>query len=112
MKHKVRTLVALALILVLAASLITVFAVADYNDNLVVFDYNGSRDKACFEFRGFEPYGDNHYPNLFENESFRGMMPGDITQPQDVRLKVEDLGEGYVEMYLHAESAHPENNDI
>lgn len=112
MKHKVRTLVVLGLVLALAVSLITVFAVADYNDNMVVFDYNGSRDKACFEFRGFEPYGDNHYPNLFENETFRGMMPGDITQPQDIRLKVEDLGEGYVEMYLHAESAHPENNDI
>jgi len=112
MKHKVRTLVVLGLVLALAVSLITVFAVADYTDDMVVFDYNGSRDKACFQFRGFEPYGDNHYPNLFENESFRGMMPGDITHPQDIRLKVEDLDEGYVEMYLHAESAHPENNDI
>ena len=111
-KVKTRTLVTIALILTLAVSLITVFALADYSDNQVVFDYNGKREDARFEFRGFEPYEDNHYPNLFEDESFRGMMPGDVTRPQAVRVKVEDLGEHYVDMYLHAESAHPEHNDI
>lgn len=104
--RKIRTLVIVALAVVLLAGILGIYTMATSDDvpPTVVYDHG----KKAFVFRNVTPYEGNVYPNLFADQDFIGMMPGDVVE-EEIVVTVEDLNGGYAEIYLYAESV---NEDI
>lgn len=106
-RFKLRTLVAVCLAVALLGGVLTVFSLAQNGMvPTVVYDHA----QKGFVFRNVAPYGEGQehkYANLFPD--FTDMMPGDKTEPQEIRVQVENAKNGYVYLYLRTESA---NEDI
>ena len=105
-KFKLRNLVAVCLAVALLGGAMTVFSLAQESIPTVVYNHA----KRIFDFRNVAPYGgegQHKYANLFSD--FKDMMPGDLTEPQKIRVEVENSQGGTVYIYLNTE---PVNEDI
>lgn len=103
---KLRTLVAVCLAIALLGGALTVFSLAQESIPTVVYDHA----QKGFEFLNVAPYGEGQehkYPDLFTD--FKNMMPGDSSEPQKIRVKVNNANGGTVYLYLRTE---PVNEDI
>lgn len=104
MKRKHITAICIAVSVLAALTVITVVAQAQPNDPTVVLD--GAANQ--FFFRNVSPYQGNKYPNLFKDNAFTAMMPGDAVK-EEIVVKAENLSGCYADIYLSAETR---NDDI
>ncbi len=108
MKHfKLRNLVAVCLAVALLGGALTVFSLANDGMPTVTYDHKaqGFIFDEVFKKAGIE--AGNQYPNLFLN--FDEMMPGD-EETQDIRVKVQNVGDDTIYMYLRTELRWKDEN--
>ena len=103
-RFKLRTLVAAFLAIAILGGLFTVFSLAESNLPTVTFDYRQKK----FLFENVMPQAGNLYPDLFTD--FKDMMPGD-SRSQPIRVKVKNLEDGFIYLYLRTEPVWPDNPD-
>lgn len=104
-KIKMRTLVAVCLVLALAAGTLTVFSLATTEGKLptVIYDH---KNKG-FYFNNVEPADNEKYPNAYGNNypnlftSLEALMPGDKVE-QEIKVGVQNVTDGYVYLYLRS----------
>lgn len=101
-RFTLRALVAITLMVVILGGLSAVFFMAEGNVPTVTFDFNQKK----FLFENVLRQEGNIYPDLFTD--FKDMMPGD-SRSQTVRVKVENLKDGYIYLYLRTEPVWPDN---
>ena len=99
---KTKRVIALLLAAVLAVGCLGFAAYAIDTSNLdsvptVIFDAS----KGKFEFENCGPYGENQYPDLFQSEDFKNVMPGDSAQ-QTIRVQVKNAGSSTVKIMLRS----------
>ena len=97
-----RTLMAIALAVAILGGLSAVFFMAEGNVPTVTFDF----DQKKFIFENVLRQEGNIYPDLFTD--FKEMMPGD-SRSQTIRVKVENLEDGYIYLYLRTEPVWQDN---
>ena len=104
--RKLRVFTAIALVVVLLAALLGIYTLAFGSDPppTVLYDHN----VRSFVFKNVAPYEGNMYPNLFAEQDFIGMMPGDVVG-EEIVISADGMDDGYAEIYLYAESV---NEDI
>ena len=101
-RFTLRTLMAIALVVVILGGLSAVFFMAEGNVPTVIFDF----DQKEFVFENVLRQEGNIYPDLFAD--FKEMMPGD-SRSQTIRVKVENLEDGYIFLYLRTEPVWLDN---
>ena len=101
-RFTLRTLMAIALVVVILGGLSAVFFMAEGNVPTVTFDF----DQKEFVFENVLRQEGNIYPDLFAD--FKEMMPGD-SRSQTIRVKVENLEDGYIYLYLRTEPVWQDN---
>lgn len=108
MKHfKLRNLVAVCLAVALLGGALTVFSLANDGKPAVTYDHKAKGFIFDEVFKKAGQEAGNQYPNLFLN--FGEMMPGD-EESQDIRVKVQNVSDGTVYMYLRTELRWKDEN--
>lgn len=101
-RFTLRALVAITLMVVILGGLSAVFFMAGGNVPTVTFDF----DQKKFVFENVLRQEGNAYPDLFTD--FKEMMPGD-SHSQTIRVKVKNLEDGYIYLYLRTEPVWRDN---